>query len=147
MISIRDKRECCGCNACGDICTHHAITFQTDIEGFWYPVVDESKCVNCGLCEKVCPIVHADELKKNDYERPICFAAHHKNLEVRFDSTSGGAFSAMAEEVYKQGGYVGGAIYREDFSAVQFVSQDKKDLKKLRSSKYLQSVSGSVRKY
>lgn len=139
MIQITDKTKCCGCNACGDICAHQAITFQTDIEGFWYPVVDREKCVDCGLCEKVCPVIHAEELKKNDYERPICFAAHHKNLEVRFDSTSGGVFSAMSEEVYKQRGYVGGAIYREDFSAVQFISQDKKDLKKLRSSKYLQS--------
>ena len=139
MIQITDKAKCCGCNACGDICAHHAITFQTDIEGFWYPVVDKDKCVDCGLCEKVCPVIHAEELKKNDFEKPICFAANHKNLEVRFDSTSGGAFSAMAEEVYKKGGYVGGAIYQEDFYTIQLISQDKSDLKKLRSSKYLQS--------
>lgn len=52
MIAIQDKKNCCGCNACGDICAHHAITYQTDIEGFWYPIVDEAKCTNCGLCEK-----------------------------------------------------------------------------------------------
>ena len=41
MIQITDKSKCCGCNACGDVCTHKAITFKTDIEGFWYPEVDK----------------------------------------------------------------------------------------------------------
>lgn len=139
MIQISSKTLCCGCNACGDICPKQAITFETDFEGFWYPKVDESKCINCGLCEKVCPVVHAKELKTNDYPKPNVFAAHHKNLEIRFDSTSGGTFSALAEEIYKKGGFVGGAVYTEDFHAVQFISQDKADLARLRSSKYLQS--------
>ena len=56
MIQIKNKVDCCGCNACGDVCNHQAITFKTDIEGFWYPEVDKDKCTDCHLCEKVCPI-------------------------------------------------------------------------------------------
>lgn len=139
MIQIQNKNDCCGCNACGDVCAHGAISFKTDNEGFWYPEVDKEKCTDCHLCEKVCPIINVKELKKNDFEEPVCFAANHKNLEIRFDSTSGGAFSAMAEEVYKKHGFVGGAIYNEDFSACHYISDSKDDLKRIRSSKYLQS--------
>ena len=139
MIQIRNKVDCCGCNACGDACAHGAISFKTDIEGFWYPEVDMQKCTNCGLCEKVCPIINIDRLKHNDYVEPICYAAIHKNYEVRFDSTSGGLFSAFAEKMYRDKGYVGGAIYNDDWSVRQYISAEKSDLHKLRSSKYLQS--------
>ena len=140
MIQIKNKVDCCGCNACGDVCSKNAITFKTDNEGFWYPEVDMEKCIDCGLCEKVCPIINIKNLKKNDLPESICYAAEHKNLEVVFDSTSGGLFSALAEIMYKRGGYVGGAIFNEDFKSVrQFISNDKKDLPRLRSSKYLQS--------
>jgi len=139
MINIQNKADCCGCNACGDACPKQAITFKTDNEGFWYPEVDTVKCTNCGLCESVCPIIHVKELKKNDLPQSICYAAEHKNLEVVFDSTSGGIFSALADIMYKGGGYVGGAVFNDDFSVRQYISNDKADLPRLRSSKYLQS--------
>ena len=140
MIQITNKMACCGCNACGDACNHGAISFQTDIEGFWYPVVDKEKCVDCGLCEKVCPELHVTELKKNDAPRPLhTIAAIHKRMDIRWDSTSGGAFSALADGMYGQGGYVSGAVYQEDFSVRNFISNRPEDLARLRSSKYLQS--------
>ena len=140
MINVKNKVDCCGCNACGDICAKNAITFKTDIEGFWYPEVDKEKCVDCGLCEKVCPIMQISSLKKNDFDKPShAYAAIHRDMSVRWDSTSGGAFSALADVMYKQGGYVSGAVYNADFSVSNFVSNNPDDLKRLRSSKYLQS--------
>lgn len=140
MIKLIEKKNCCGCNACGDVCRQGAITFKTDIEGFWYPDVDKDKCVDCGLCEKTCPVLNVISLKKNDFEKPAkVLAAINRNMQIRWDSTSGGAFSALADAMYEQGGYVGGAIYNEDFSVRHFVSNNPDDLKRLRSSKYLQS--------
>lgn len=140
MIDIKNKVDCCGCNACGDICPTQAIDFHTDNEGFWYPKVNLEKCIDCGLCEKTCPIIHSTELKKNDFPQPECYAAENKNLEVVFDSTSGGLFSAFADRMYRDKGYVGGAVFSEDYRTVkQYISPDKKDLPRLRSSKYLQS--------
>ena len=76
---------------------------------------------------------------KDAFDIPKCFVAVHKNLALRFDSTSGGAFSAFANHIYRQGGYVGGAIWNEDYSIRQFISDKKGDLARLRSSKYAQS--------
>lgn len=140
MINITDKSKCCGCCACVDACAHHAISLKTDIEGFWYPVVDKNSCVDCGLCDKACPELNIGNLKKNDYPKPAhTIAAVNKKMNVRWNSTSGGAFSALAEAMYEQGGYVSGAIYNEDFSVRNYVSNNPEDLDKLRSSKYLQS--------
>ena len=144
MLQITDKSDCCGCNACGDICPQQAITFQADIEGFWYPEIAKEKCIDCGLCVKICPALHVTELKKNDFEKPITIAAIHRNMKIRWDSTSGGAFSAFAEVMYKQGGYVSGAIYNPDFSVRNYISNNPDDLVKLRSSKYLQSNAESL---
>lgn len=139
MINIQQKADCCGCNACRDICPRDAIRYEVDNEGFRYPVVNAQLCVDCGLCERTCPILHVDELKKNDLPQSICYAAEHKNMEVVFDSTSGGLFSALAEVMYRQHGYVGGAVFTDDLMVHQFISADKADLPRLRSSKYLQS--------
>lgn len=139
MIETKNKIDCCGCNACSDICKQGAISYSVDQEGFWYPVIDSEKCNDCGACEKVCPILNVKDLKKNEFEQSECHAMVHKNLEIRFDSTSGGAFSALAQQMYKQGGYVGGAIWTQDWEVEHFISSNKDDLEKLRSSKYLQS--------
>ena len=141
MIDIKRKEDCCGCNACGDACAHEAITFKTDNEGFWYPEVDKEKCGDCGLCEKLCPVIHSSDLKKNEFDKPKAIVANHKNIEVRFDSTSGGMFTAYAEWGFKNGYYVGGAIWTDDFAATNYISNNKEDLLKLRNTKYIQSDS------
>ena len=64
------KSECSGCNACGDICPTKAISFKIDIEGFWYPVVNEDTCINCELCTRICPDINIAKLKKNDFKEP-----------------------------------------------------------------------------
>ncbi|CAM4171125.1 Coenzyme F420 hydrogenase/dehydrogenase, beta subunit C-terminal domain [Treponema peruense] len=139
MIKILDKKNCTGCCACVDICAKSAITLQTDNEGFWYPSINESLCVNCGLCNKVCPVENIPKAKQENFEKPACFAGINKNLYVRFDSTSGGLFSALADRTFREGGLVGGAITDEDFNATQVLIDKKSDLEKLRSSKYYQS--------
>ena len=139
MIQLKNKKDCCGCNVCADACHVDAITFNTDNEGFWYPEIDVNVCDNCHLCEKVCPLINIQNLKHNDFKKPKVYGCYHTDLVIRFDSTSGGIFSALAQEMYKQKGYVGGAIYTETFDVVNFISNEKKDLKRLRSSKYLQS--------
>ena len=139
MIEIENKTDCCGCQACGDICHAGAISFHPDHEGFWYPEVDRNKCTDCHLCEKICPVLNIDALKHHNKSAPKVFGGYNKDIVIRFDSTSGGVFSLLAQAMYKQKGYVSGAIYTDDFKVVNFISDDKKDLRRLRSSKYVQS--------
>ncbi len=145
MIQISSKEQCCGCNACEDICPKQAIAFETDIEGFWYPKVDASKCVACGLCEKVCPILQsADGIKR--FEIPRVFAAYTKDETVRLDSTSGGIHSMLANAMYAKNAFVGGAVYNEDHTVSQIIDSNPERLPEIRSSKYLQSNSKGVYK-
>lgn len=138
MIEIKNKRDCCGCNACGDICPKDSISFEADEEGFWYPVVNMDTCIDCHLCEKVCPIItKADFIER--YSKPKVYAAYNKDNTIRLDSTSGGIHSVLAQVIYQQKGYVGGAIYNEDHTVSHIVSNDDSMLDKIRSSKYLQS--------
>lgn len=139
MIEVKDKKDCCGCNACGDICPKDAIIFRDDKEGFWYPEIDLKKCVDCHLCEKVCPVLNIGSLKQINKNEPKIYGGYSKDVVIRFDSTSGGIFSIFANSIYKEKGYVSGAIYTEDFKVVNFISNDKKDLRRLRSSKYVES--------
>lgn len=139
MINILNKKDCNGCCACIDVCPTKAIEMEVDIEGFWYPKVTMDLCIDCSLCDKTCPDLNISKLKQNDFKEPKCYAAEHKNIEIVFDSTSGGLFSAFAEITYKDGGYVGGAQFNNDLSVSHCISNNKSDLEQLRSSKYLQS--------
>lgn len=147
MINItkENKVQCCGCHACGDVCTKNAITFKTDIEGFWYPEVDKDLCIECGLCEKVCPILQpADKVIR--YDEPRVFAAYTKDDAIRSDSTSGGIHSMLAQAMYEKNAYVGGAVYNEDHTVSQIIDDDPARLPEIRSSKYLQSDASGVYK-
>lgn len=145
MINITNKVDCCGCNACGDICGKHAISFVTDNEGFWYPQVNKELCVDCGLCDKVCPIQNkANQVER--YSEPNVFAAYTKDEAIRLDSTSGGIHSMLAMKMYEKNAYVGGAVYNPDHTCSQIVDNNPERLPEIRSSKYLQSNAEGVYK-
>ncbi|RKE04597.1 Coenzyme F420 hydrogenase/dehydrogenase, beta subunit C-terminal domain [Marinifilum flexuosum] len=139
MIDVLEKKDCTGCSVCVDVCPTKAISLISDIEGFWYPEIDSNKCTKCNLCEKKCPVINLHKSKITTLEEPKCFVAIHKSIETRFNSTSGGVFSALAENTYKENGYVGGAIYGENFEVKHYISDNVDDLVKLRQSKYSQS--------
>ena len=145
MIQIKNKVDCCGCNACGDICPKKAISFPTDIEGFWYPKVDLEKCIDCHLCEKVCPMINKHE-REETFSVPKVIGAYNKDEFTRIDSTSGGAHSALANKVFDEHGYVGGAIYNKNHTVSQIVTEERSLLTNIRSSKYLQSNAEGVYK-
>lgn len=147
MIRIENKVDCCGCNACGDVCPKDAITFKTDNEGIWYPKIDIDKCIDCHLCEKVCPVLNHEGLNKENSEYPEAYVMQHKSAKERFNSTSGCLYPEIARYILENGGYVAGHIFNEDYTVRGYVTNKIEDLELLRNSKYLQSdMQGVYRK-
>jgi len=141
MIDIKSKNKCCGCGACSQICPKQCIEMKPDTEGFLYPVVNKGNCINCGLCEKRCPILNT---KNEKTEQQDAFVAFHRDEQIRLSSSSGGVFSALAENIIRHGGIVFGAAFDEDFLVHHVGVERLEELEKLRGSKYLQSRTESV---
>lgn len=139
MISINKKDNCCGCYACVNVCPKDCISMLEDSEGFNYPCVDKSKCVDCTLCEKVCPIINKDKVAQGSNEEDNTYVAYTKNATVRKNSSSGGMFTELAESVLKNNGVVFGCAFDDDFNAHHIMIDNISDLEKLRGSKYIQS--------
>lgn len=135
MIQITDSHNCCGCSACASICPKHCITMQEDNEGFLYPKVNESDCIDCGLCEKVC-----HELRPFEERKPQkAYAAINKDEEIRLKSSSGGIFYLLAEKTIAEGGVVFGARFDEQWQVVIDYTETMEGVKAFMGSKYVQA--------
>ena len=104
MIRFGNKNQCSGCTACANSCPHQAIRMQPDRLGFCYPVVDETICTDCGICEAVCPFHPSAE----NIDLPLPYAVRHKDMQQVAASQSGAAFIALSDWVLEQGGIVYG---------------------------------------
>lgn len=143
MPTLVSSDKCCGCAACANKCAKGAITMQPNEEGFLHPAIDSSLCVDCGLCEKACPGLEPAKATDNT---PQAYIVQHKDDAVRYQSTSGGAFTAIAQEVIKRGGVVFGAIMTEELKVKHDCVDTVEDLAKFRNSKYVQSEIGDCYK-
>lgn len=143
MPKLVEKDKCCGCAACANKCAKGAITMLSNEEGFLHPLIDTSLCVDCGLCEKACPGLEPTKVTDNT---PLAYMVQHKSDAVRYQSTSGGAFTAIAQEVIRRGGVVFGAIMTEDLMVKHDCVATVEDLAKFRNSKYVQSEIGDCYK-
>ncbi len=140
MINIQHKQDCCGCLSCVQRCPKQCISIYEDEEGFLYPKVDNSICIDCGLCEQVCPVLNQAEERK-----PIeVYAAKNPNEEIRKESSSGGIFTLLAEQTIDAGGVVFGVKWNEHFEAVHAYTETKEGLVDFRGSKYVQSQTGDT---
>lgn len=142
MINIKNKQDCCGCSACAQRCPKQCITMAEDEEGFLYPKVDISKCIDCYLCEKVCPVIN----KAEGHEPHKVLSAINSNEEVRMQSSSGGIFTILAEAIIKKGGLVFGARFDDSWNVVHDYTETIKGLTAFRGSKYVQSQIGELYK-
>lgn len=143
-MQILPKKEiCCGCSACFSICNQKAIFMVPNNEGFRYPKIDTTKCIKCGMCKQVCPVLKIPESFGN--EDNTVFAAKARDNNLRLKSSSGGVFSLLANYILKSNGIVVGAAFSEDYRKVSHIMIDSpKQLDRLRGSKYVQSDIGSV---
>ncbi len=130
--------DCCGCTACASVCTHDAIKMTPDSFGFYYPSINTSKCVNCGLCDNVCQF-NDNYDKSLNLEEPIAYAARHKNDNEVLESRSGAAFVAISDYIIDKGGIVYGAGYKDHFRVCHKRAVTKYERDEFRGSKYVQS--------
>lgn len=137
MIEITDKTQCCGCSACAAICPKQCITMAEDEEGFLYPSVNKEKCVDCNACVHACPVQHP---VKEEPKKQVGYIVQHKDDAIRMESSSGGAFSAIACSILERGGVVFGAAYDNNFHVIHRYIETKEQINVFRNSKYVQSA-------
>lgn len=129
------RSQCCGCAACAQRCPKHAISMVEGSEGFAYPHIDMAACIDCGLCEKVCP-----EINCGSASTPIkVYAAKNRDRAKREVSSSGGLFIALAEQVIGDSGVVFGAVFDENWEAHHVAATTLSGVLPMMRSKYLQS--------
>ncbi len=141
MIEIKDKAECCGCEACVQACPKNCISMLRDEEGFLYPKVDLSSCINCGLCEKVCPYINKSKATHINPKYRIFATKNANNTDIQ-QSASGAIFPLIAREILKKNGVVFGARWNENWEVVHDYCDNESELKKFQGSKYVQSRIG-----
>ena len=136
-----DKAKCTGCGACVSNCPKKALSLQYNEEGFYHPSVNEELCINCGACEKVCHALNSvqpDTPSRNF----TAYMVKSNDASIVAKSSSGGAFSLLADKVLKEGGVVWGARYNFDKERLEHCSTDDCSLDELRKSKYIESYMG-----
>lgn len=138
MIQLIDKTQCCGCTACYSVCPYDAIRMVPDALGFMYPEIELAKCVNCGLCEKVCTF--NDSYNKSlNIPQIKAYALRHKNLDEVNTSRSGAAFICLSDWIIENGGVIYGAGYSEGFRVIHKRAETREQRDEFKGSKYVQS--------
>lgn len=140
MIDKVSVQECAICGACINICPVNAISLDKDYLDFRYPQINEDICIHCNQCEKACPIL--GNKGKPDEGYPIAFASKSVDDSIRLRSSSGGVFYELADRMLRDGGYVCGAVFDDEFHVKHILSNAKEDILRMMGSKYAQSDVG-----
>ena len=141
MMEITPRDQCCGCEACANICPKNCISFKMDAEGFFMPEIDPAKCVNCGLCKKVCP---ANSSARYNGKSNSVYAAWALDDKIRTSSSSGGLYSVFAQDILDRGGIVNGTVFNGEQILIHDLFETPEGVASCRGSKYVQSRAGMI---
>lgn len=139
MPQLISKEYCNGCEACANICPKDCISFFQNEEGFYYPQINDSRCIDCKQCEKICPLI-SDRLKfrEIEYNDTIAYGIYHRDAKKVIKSSSGGLAEAIAENLIQQNGKVCGVLYQNNFRDVEYSIVDSiESFAPMRGSKYV----------
>lgn len=136
-LEYKNKKDCNGCGICTIGCPTNAIKMVEDNEGFFYPQIDEEKCINCGKCKNICS--NYNDSKGNEQ----AYMAINKNKEDLKNSSSGGMFYILAKYVIEKNGAVFGVEYGENLKVQHNYYETLEECKKFQGSKYLRSDIGN----
>ena len=137
-VGDKEKKSCSGCAACQYVCAHGAIEMIADREGFLYPVVDGSKCRECGRCLEVCPFT-GEYGDRAEGRAPAVFAATSRDKEETGNSSSAGVGYLLAKAVIDGGGAAYGAAFNEEFAVGHCRADSREGIGEFSGSKYVQS--------
>jgi len=141
-MKLADRQICTGCAACLSLCANSSIEMKENHEGFLYPDINEKECTQCNLCKKNCPAIMQIVPKK-----PLnVYAAKNHDEKIRYQSSSGGIFTLLAENTIKESGVVFGARFNEKWEVIHDYTETTEGLAAFRGSKYVQSVTGETYK-
>lgn len=140
MLRIERKEQCCGCTACFNCCPVKAIEMKPDEEGFLYPQIDKNMCIDCGLCERICPVLN----KRNIENVTDGYIIRYKNDKIVRDSTSGGAFTAFASYFLSVDALVYGVGYGANMLVIHKKADQVNQIDEMRGSKFVQSYLGDI---
>lgn len=131
------NNQCSGCGCCEKCCPAKAIIMKNE-KGFLYPFIDETKCIKCGKCLKVCPFTKKQFI--DNAKEPIeVIALVNKNDDVVKTSTSGGAFSLFSDFVLRNKGTIYGAVFNDQWEVIHISATSKEKRNLMKGSKYVQS--------
>lgn len=140
---INNKKDCCGCSACKNICSQNAITMKTDEYGYVYPEINYDKCIRCGQCKKICS--YQNDVLLQDVRS--AWVASSKDEKIIVNSASGGVFAVIAKKILEENGIViGVSLEKIDGKLIpKHIKIDSVDyLRKMQGSKYIQSDMGNI---
>lgn len=135
------KESCIGCGACKAECPSKCISFEVDMEGFYYPSINREQCIQCKKCEMICPVINRQGVSSIEKHSYYGFSL---NDNIRKSSSSGGVFAAIAGTVLDCGGNVYGAAFDYDDLILKHKSTDDIPLTELQKSKYIESYMGDT---
>lgn len=141
--NVGSLKNCFGCGVCSIVCPTKIVAIKENNQGFYSPViVDESRCIECGLCLSTCSYI--DDQPLNTVPESA-YAGWSVNPIERRRSSSGGVAFVLAKQAIKCGYMFCGVKYDMQINrAIHYIGKEEKDLLPSAGSKYLPSYTSDA---